>query len=312
MAKRIRYYYDEESCTFQEEKASAQSIFKKTLVILAGCGLLAYSIFFDDPKTIYLKNQNEKLKTELQVLTNSLAVLEDQVDKLHDEDNKLLRSLIPEAKQIDEGAWNAGVGGSVLNDPNTPEDLKNATDRLKTLQRKVDIQGKSFNHLHELMTSNDYRIRHTPAIRPVRGTVISGFGQRMHPLQKIRKMHWGLDMQASMGTPIISSADGTVTLVRKSKGGYGNQIEITHGSTGYITKYAHMREIHVKKGQKVKRGEEIGLSGNSGLSKGPHLHYEIILNGKKIDPIEFFYGGMNKADYAKLKELAKKDTESMD
>ncbi|MEM6804353.1 MAG: M23 family metallopeptidase [Bacteroidota bacterium] len=311
MAKRIRYYYDEESCTFQEEKASPRSILKKTLVILACCGMLGYFFFYDDPKDIYLKAQNEQLKAELQVLNQSLALIEEQVDKLHNEDNKFYRSLLA-AEPIDEGSWNGGTGGAMIQDESAPKELKDPRDRMKRLLRKVDIQDKSYTHLHELMTSNDYRIRHTPAIRPVRGTVISGFGQRMHPLQKIRKMHWGIDMQASMGTPIISSADGKVTLVRKSKGGYGNQIEITHGSTGYVSKYAHMKEIHVKKGQTVKRGESIGLSGNSGLSKGPHLHYEIILNGSKVDPVQYFYGGMNKADYAKLKELAKRDTESMD
>lgn len=311
MAKRIRYYYDEESCTFQEEKASTKSIFKKTLVILACCGMLGYFFFYDSPKDIYLKNQNEQLRAELQVMNDALAILETKVDKLHNEDNELYRSLLA-AEPINEGSWNGGTGGGIPQDEHAPEDLKDVRDRLKRLQRKADIQDKSYAHLYDRLSGNEYKLSHTPAIPPVRGTVISGFGQRMHPIQGIRKMHYGLDMQASMGTPIIASADGEVTLVRKSKGGYGNQVEIKHGTTGYVTKYAHMKEITVKRGQKVKRGEEIGFSGNSGLSKGPHLHYEIILNGKKIDPIEFFYGIPNKSEYANLKELAKRDTDSWD
>jgi murein DD-endopeptidase MepM/ murein hydrolase activator NlpD len=135
---------------------------------------------------------------------------------------------------------------------------------------------------------------------------------RTHPIHNIPKMHTGLDMQASTGTKVHAAGDGVVKLSGTSRGGYGMQIEIDHGGYGYVTKYAHLSNITVKKGDKVKRGQVVGLSGNTGLSKGPHLHYEIIKNGKKIDPIDYFYGDLTPEEYVKLREEAKVANTSLD
>ena len=310
MAKRIRYYYDEESCTFQKERVTAKSILKKVLVSLIVVGIGGYFFLYDNPKEMILKSQNSSLKAEVKLLGESLAILESQVDKLHREDNRLYRSLL-NAEPIDDGSWNGGTGGAIEKE-NSPEVLKQARKRLERLKRKVDIQNRSYDLLYELLSANEDKLKHVPGIKPVPGGVISGFGMRMHPIQKIRKMHWGLDLQASTGTPIYATGDGTVKLVKISTGGYGKQVEIQHGNYGYVSKYAHMSKIGVKQGQKVKRGEIIGYVGNTGLSKGPHLHYEIIRNNKKIDPIDYFYGDVDPKDYTKLRKQAEKDNTSMD
>ncbi len=317
MAKRIRYYYDEEACTFRPEEITPKTVIISGLKYVGGAALLAAFIltgifyFYDSPKEAWLKAQNESLIHEINSLGYRVDTLEFSLTALHSTDNDLYRSLLG-VEKIDNGEWNGGIGGSYEEDPNKPSVLKEAEKRLDLLQNKVSLQSKSYNQLYDELRDKKDELRHTPAIKPVSGRIVSGFGMRMHPIHKFRRMHWGLDMQASTGTEIYASADGVVKLAGRSVGGYGKQIEIDHGGYGYITKYAHLSKIMVKKGQVVKRGDLIGLSGNTGLSKGPHLHYEIVKNGKKIDPIDYFYGDLTPDEYVKLREEAALDNESMD
>ncbi|MEL6673106.1 MAG: M23 family metallopeptidase [Bacteroidota bacterium] len=310
MAKRMRYYYDEESCTFQEEKVTLRLVIGKYFPYMIIACLIAFSFLYDDPGKLLLKSQNQKLKSDLQLLGQSLALLETEVDDLHSQDNKLYRSILG-TEQISTANWDGGTGGA-LKRTDEPAEVKNTRQRLEKLLHKVDRQNESYNLLNEMFANNEDRLRHIPAIKPVPGGVISGFGMRMHPIKKIRKKHTGLDLEAKTGTQIRSAGDGFVKLTGVSRGGYGNQIEIQHGEYGFVTKYAHLSKILVKKGQKVKRGDVIGLSGNTGLSKGPHLHYEIIRDGRKIDPIDYFYGNQTEEEIMKLREAAKRVNTAMD
>ncbi|MCB0839215.1 MAG: M23 family metallopeptidase [Bacteroidetes bacterium] len=318
MAKKIRYYYDAESCTFEEEQITVKSVVRKVLSyasvsgLIACLGLALYFFVFEDPKTAYLKSLNQKLEFKIKEYDEKVAFLEVQVNDLHSKDNQFYRSLM-NSDEIDDGYWNGGIGGAAnINKSAQPEVLRNAETRLDQLDNKIKIQNKSYDVLFSLLTEKEDELRHTPAIKPVPGRIISGFGMRMHPIHGFRKMHTGLDMQASTGTPVHASGDGTIKLAGTRRGGYGKQVEIDHGGYGYVTKYAHLSKILVTQGQKVKRGEVIGYSGNTGLSKGPHLHYEIIKNDKKIDPIDYFYGDQTPDDYVKLREQAKQDNESLD
>lgn len=318
MAKRIRYYYDEETCTFEPERITIASMGRKTLSYISVSGLLAvmglalYFFVLDDPKHAYLKSQNAMLQGRVTDLDGQLAALESQVDALHEQDNKFYRSLL-NSDRIDDGYWNGGIGGAAnFKKSEQPDALREAEKRLDLLNNKVKIQNKSYDVLFSLLAEKEDELRHTPAIKPVPGRIISGFGMRMHPIHGFRKMHTGLDMQANTGTAVHASADGIVKLSGTSRGGYGKQIEIDHGGYGYVTKYAHLSEIAVEQGAKVKRGDVIGYTGNTGLSKGPHLHYEIIKNGGKIDPIDYFYGDLTPEEYVALREQATLDTASMD
>ena len=132
----------------------------------------------------------------------------------------------------------------------------------------------------------------------------------MHPILKVRKLHTGLDYSAPRGTPIYATGDGKIVTVRTNFGGYGKEVEIDHGY-GFVTKYAHMESFNVKQGQKVKRGECIGYVGNTGRSTAPHLHYEIIKDGQKINPVHYFYKDINDAEFEKLLELASKENQSL-
>jgi murein DD-endopeptidase MepM/ murein hydrolase activator NlpD len=153
-----------------------------------------------------------------------------------------------------------------------------------------------------------------PAIQPVANkqliALASGFGMRIHPVYKVKKMHTGIDFAASIGTPIYATADGVVDQLEISFSGYGKMIEIDHGF-GYRTRYAHMHGFAVKKGQKVKRGDLIGYVGNTGLSTAPHLHYEVFVNGAHVNPVHYFFNDLNPAEYEKIIELASIENQSL-
>ena len=319
MAKKIRYYYDDESCTYQPEQTTLKTVAVQVLSYVGGatllsCFLLATFYFvYDNPKEAFLKRQNADLIKQVSELEQQFAQLEEQVDFLHTQDNTFYRSLL-NTDQIDDGFWTGGKGGAVqaAGQSSQPEVLRDAEKRLDRLHNKMAIQNQSYSFLFQLLSKKEEELKHIPAIKPVDGKVISGFGMRMHPIQKIRKMHTGLDLQANTGTEVFATGDGVVRLAGRNRGGYGVQVEIDHGGYGYVTKYAHLSEITVKVGQRVKRGDIIGLSGNTGLSKGPHLHYEIIKNDRKIDPIDYFYGDLTPEEYVRLREEAKVENMSMD
>jgi murein DD-endopeptidase MepM/ murein hydrolase activator NlpD len=153
-----------------------------------------------------------------------------------------------------------------------------------------------------------------PAIQPIHNQELtrlaSGYGMRIHPILKVRKLHTGLDYSAPRGTPIYATGDGTVITVRTNFGGYGKEVEIDHGY-GFVTKYAHMDSFNVKKGQKVKRGECIGYVGTTGSSTAPHCHYEIIKDGVKINPVHYIFKDINPEEYEKLLELASIENQSL-
>lgn len=322
MAKKVRYYYDPEDCSFKEDVVSPRQVLKGIFWRVAQASLLAALLFvlylrvYDDPKYKMLQEQNESLTGNIATNLDKIKQLETAITDLHERDNEFYRSIL-NAEPIENGMWNGGIGGSTDFDPagNQPLTLVETQKRLKALEYKISLQGKSYEELVKLAEKNDQRLSHIPAIKPVPGKLISSFGRRLHPIFRIRKMHTGLDFQANIGTEVVATGDGTVITAGRNSGGYGYEIEIDHGF-GFVTKYAHLKKdgIKVKVGQKVKRGDFIGLSGNTGTSKGPHLHYEIIKDGVKIDPLGYFYADLTPEEYMILRKEAEglKDGESMD
>ena len=154
-----------------------------------------------------------------------------------------------------------------------------------------------------------------PAIQPVANTdlrrMASGYGYRIHPIYNVRKRHWGTDFSAPTGTPIYATGDGLVIENNNSRSGYGKHIIIDHGY-GYQTLYAHMSKVDVRRGQRVKRGDVIGYIGSSGRSTAPHLHYEVIKDGRKINPINYFFNDLSPEEYEKMLELSSHSNQSFD
>ena len=139
----------------------------------------------------------------------------------------------------------------------------------------------------------------------------SGYGYRIHPMYKVRKMHWGTDFSAPTGTPIYATGDGKVTTYKRSRSGYGRHIVIDHGF-GYKTLYGHMSKIEVRRGQRVKRGDVIGYIGSTGSSTAPHLHYEVMKDGRKINPINYFFNDLSPEEYEEMLHISSHSNQSFD
>jgi murein DD-endopeptidase MepM/ murein hydrolase activator NlpD len=175
--------------------------------------------------------------------------------------------------------------------------LADLTSMASRAERELQLQAKSYEEVVERYEANKAKFSHLPAIKPMVGYYsIHGFGTRLHPVLRIIKPHEGLDIANDVGTPVYASGDGVVEYSGRTQGGYGILVEVSHGF-GYTTAYAHLSKVLVKEGQRVKRGDLIALSGRTGLVSGPHLHYEVRLNGIRQNPIDFFFDDVNYQQY---------------
>jgi murein DD-endopeptidase MepM/ murein hydrolase activator NlpD len=213
----------------------------------------------------------------------------------------------------------AGFGGvnryKDLEGFNNAELMINSTRTMDKLYRRMYIQSKSYDEVFELVKKKAELLASIPAIQPVTKRNItrlaSGFGHRIHPIYKTYMMHAGIDFTAPIGTEIYATGNGVVAKTEYNGRGYGNNVVIQHGY-GYSTLYGHMSRFAVRPGQRVKRGDVIGYVGNTGSSTGPHVHYEVIKNGKKIDPINFFFNDLTAEEYEKIREQASQSNQSFD
>jgi murein DD-endopeptidase MepM/ murein hydrolase activator NlpD len=189
------------------------------------------------------------------------------------------------------------------------EIVVNSTQRLDKLTKEVYVQSKSYDEIIEMAKRREEQLSCLPAIQPISNKDLtrtaSGWGYRIHPIYKIRKFHYGMDFTAPTGTEVYATADGTVEIVDQSRRGYGNKIVIDHGF-GYKTLYGHLNGFNVRKGQKVKRGDVIGFVGSTGLSTAPHLHYEVHLNGNKVNPISYYFNDLTPEEWDRMIQLSMK------
>lgn len=176
------------------------------------------------------------------------------------------------------------------------------------------IQTKSYDEILDLATNKEAYYAAMPAIQPIKNDDLrrfaSGFGMRIDPILKVRKMHYGSDFSAQQGTPIFATADGTISRTRKSNTGLGWNVKIDHGY-GFETVYGHMSRFAVKPGDKVKRGQVIGYVGNTGKSTAPHLHYEVHVNGKAKNPVFYFYQDLDAEKFDEILRLSSIENQSL-
>jgi len=239
-----------------------------------------------------LTRENEILKKQLQSMSAQLQKVESAIGELAQRDNQL--RLAVDLPTVDDDTRRVGTGGSsesfdfglVSSDVN--ELLRSTTMKLEKLERAVKLQRESYDEVYKKYEVNKVFFSHIPAIKPMEGFyAINSFGTRNHPVLQVQKFHEGLDIINDVGTPVHVTGDGVVTFVGRTVG-YGITIEVDHGF-GFQSLYAHLSKALVKEGQKVKRGDVIARSGRSGLVSGPHLHYEVRLNGEKQNPINYFF-----------------------
>jgi len=319
-----KYRYN--PATLSYEKIEYGFIYKfKRLLSFTAIGLifaaiiifLAYT-FIDSPKEKLLKREIDQLVMQYEILNNRLDQTSVVLDDLQDRDDNIYR-VIFEAEPIPSAIRKAGFGGinryKKLQGFDHSNLIIEITKQLDKISKQLYIQSKSFDDVFGMAKNKSEMLAAIPAIQPIANKnltrVASGFGYRIDPVYKTKKLHTGMDFTAPKGTEIYTTGNGTIVEIKKSKRGYGNHITIDHGY-GYKTLYAHMNKIIVRRGQKVKRGEVIGYVGNTGKSLGPHLHYEVIKNGRKINPVNFYYNDLTPEEYEKMIELASRVNQSFD
>mgnify|MGYP001220922748 FL=1 len=321
---KIKYYYDTKTLSYKPIESTGIEKFKKFIVYLTSSAILAFFTlliffqYFDSPKEKKLKGEINHLLSQYEIINNDLEKIELVLDDIQNRDDNIYRTIF-EADPIPTSIRKQGFGGvnryKKLSGYSNSDLIINTSKKIDQLTKQLYLQSKSFDEIIELAKNKSKMLASIPAIQPVANKdlkrMTSGYGYRIHPIYKTRKMHYGMDYSAKVGTEIYATGDGVISKVKRSKRGYGNYVKINHGF-GYETLYAHMSKYIVKKGQKVKRGEVIGYVGNTGISTAPHLHYEVRKDNKKINPVNFYFNDLTPEEYEKMLELASQPNQSFD
>jgi murein DD-endopeptidase MepM/ murein hydrolase activator NlpD len=304
-----------------KEKASRILTYLSSSFALALVFIVVFLNFYETPKTKALKRENKQLLSQYELMSKDLEKVEKVLTDLQQRDDNIYR-VIFEAEPIPSSVREAGFGGvnkySHLESMNNSELIIATAHKLDVISKKAYIQSKSYDDVMKMALNKEKMLASLPAIQPITNDDLkrtsSGWGYRIHPIYKVRKMHWGLDFTAPIGTPIYATGDGTVTEVKGSKRsrvGLGLHIKIDHGF-GYETVYGHMNEFNVKRGQKVKRGDIIGYVGNSGGSTAPHVHYEVHKNGRRVNPAYYVFQDLTPQEYDKMIAISSNIGQSLD
>lgn len=307
---RETYRFDPKTITYKKvEKNTAWYLRVGILYLITG-GLLATGFVFlfykvyDSPKTRQLKAQQAQLVEAELELKPQLAYYQILLDSLRMIDKGIYRVILNADPPQDEDEVLAGAVKRV-----EAGDLQEIEDQINSLLTQIHSEATNAM-LREVSQMSENELRQIPAIRPVRSEIISGFGMRKHPIQREDRMHNGIDLKADLGTDVMATADGYVLQTGIKNNGMGQYISIRHNNE-YTTVYAHLSKINVYQGKKVKRGDVIGQSGNSGLCKGPHLYYEVQRKGKPVDPIDFFFLDLTPDQYQTFRNKSQEYNESM-
>jgi len=320
-----KYRYNTESLSYDKVRPSL----KKRLLILASylSALLLiaillnvfYSSVFDTPREKALKRENRVLNKQFDVLNQKVGHLETVLEDIERRDDNIYRTIF-NADPIPHSMRDAGTGGvnryEYLEGYDNSDKIIETAKRLDQLSKAVYVQSKSYDEVITMAKSRELQLSSLPAIQPISNKDLtrtaSGWGYRIHPIYKIKKFHHGMDFTAPTGTEVYATADGTVELVEQSRRGYGNRVVIDHGF-GYKTMYAHLEGFNnLVKGKKVKRGDVIAFVGSTGLSTAPHLHYEVHLNKKKINPINYYFEDLTAEEFDRMIVLSMRPGQSYD
>ena len=278
--------------------------------------------YFPSPHEQALLREIDFMNKEFERANNEIGMLSKVLDNVQERDASVHRILFG-MDPIDKDVWNGGIGGhDKYSDyrvyKHSGSLIKASKEKADLLTRQLVLQSKSLDTILSMAKGKEKMLASIPAIKPIREdklkrkvSSLSGFGMRLHPIFKRRRMHRGIDFTCPKGTPIQATGDGVVKKVLKKRTGYGTHVIIDHGY-GYETLYAHMDEVHVKKGHKIKRMQQIGTVGNTGTSTAAHLHYEVIQKGRKVNPIHYCMDGLTPQEYQELVNMAHISNQSFD
>ena len=325
MAK-IKYHFDSETLSYVPVESSRTVKISRLLIFFISSFLFGGIILFvllntsivNTPQELLLKREVENYKLQFELINRRIVQMESVLNNIEDRDNNIYRVYF-EASPIPEEQRKAGFGGV-----NRYKDLEgfdnsnliiNTTKKIDILTKQLVIQSKSLDEIISLAEEKENLLASIPSIQPIQNKdlkrMASGYGWRIDPFTKKRRRHFGMDFSAVRGTPVYATGNGIIKRVDNRAAGFGKHIRIDHGF-GYVSIYAHLDKYNVKRGQKVKRGQIIGFVGNTGRSVAPHLHYEIVKDGKKINPINFYYGNLSPDEFNILVQQASQENESLD
>jgi murein DD-endopeptidase MepM/ murein hydrolase activator NlpD len=286
--------------------------------VISGGSVFLFDSYFESPtdrsqrrEIAFLEDRLAKIDEEM---TNMSVILSD----ISERDDAIYRSIFG-VESYPSHLRNPGIGGAdrqrSLRGFDHSQAVISSQERLAELQRKLVAQSRSFEEVLDLAKSQTELLKSIPAIQPIRNEELkrmaSGYGFRIHPIYKVRKMHYGMDFSAPTGTEIFATGDGEVILAKRTWNGFGLHVIIRHGF-GYETLYAHMSKIMVRKGQKLKRGDIIGLVGSTGTSVAPHLHYEVHKDGRKVNPAQYYFNDLTPAQYEEMLLQSASSNQSFD
>ena len=300
------YKFDPHSLKYHEVYSKKSKIIKTILtqfvaiVVISVIFYIAFAYIIETPQQKTLKRENKKLEEQYQYLSNKYNQTEKVLDELVERDKSIYRAIFESEPPSEDGNK---IDISLYDSLSNSKLAKFNTLSTESILIESQNNQNSYKDLFQIILTQTDELRYIPAIQPIPNKdlrqVIYGFGMRTDPVYKTASFHSGIDFAAPKGTQVFATADGKVTQANQKKRGLGKHIEIDHGN-GFVTIYAHLSDMEVRRGSKVERGQIIGYVGNTGKSLVSHLHYEVEFKGKKINPVHFFFLELTPDQYSKI------------
>lgn len=317
-----KFRYNPLTCRYEPFYIKGKILRNRILTFLvisfavAGVSSLYLLSYLPSINEMLLAEDNQRLRIEWDILHDQIAEANDKLQTLIEKGDYNYRVIL-DSKPLDASIREAGIGGSEKINVAQLREFPMVLGEYRVfekLKHQLEVELQSYDEIASMFEEKSTMWAARPAIQPISNKTLTHlhttFGARFHPLLGYVREHKGLDFTADIGTPVYATGDGVVRAAYFS-GSYGNVIFLNHGY-GYETRYAHLSAFNIKRGQKIKRGDIIGFVGNTGLSRGPHLHYEVLYNGVQINPINFFQRDLSNTEYEKLVEEGSKQRESLD
>ncbi len=278
-------------------------------IVLGIVFLFIFLLIFPSPREKQLQQEKEALHAHLEMLNRQVDQMQLVMTDLQQRDDNLYRVLFgaePIPLSIRQGAQRKISYYEQIAQMTNDQMASSLSLKVDVLEKELYVQTKSFDEIIEMAKTREVRMENIPAIQPVLNKdlkrVASGYGVRIDPVYHVRKFHQGMDFTAPTGTEVFATGNAKV-IFTGWKQGYGNTVILDHGF-GYKTVYAHLYKSLVRKGQKVKRYDIIALVGNTGKSTGPHLHYEVRLNDRAVDPRNYYFYDLSPEEYDQMIQLS--------
>jgi len=317
------YRFNPDTLSFDKIERNLRSLIKKILGYLSTgivSGIIFFFIFlqfFETPVTKRLKRENQQLLSQYTLMNKDIEKISKALEDIQMRDDNIYR-VIFEANPIPSAVRMAGFGGAnrytKLESMDNSELIASVAKKLDILSKQVYVQSKSYDEVVKMALGKEKMLASIPSIMPVSNKDLkrtaSGWGMRMHPIYRIPRFHYGMDFTAPTGTDVFATGNGIVKEVDRNAG-YGNIIVIDHGY-GFETLYGHLSRTNVKVGQVIKRGDVIGFVGSTGASTAPHLHYEVMKNGQKVNPQNYYFQDLNPLEYEKMISISSNTGQSFD